>query len=169
MNRLLKIVLAAAAVSALAAPAAFAQNSDLVSTTGSTTIMDPISIAKNSDLQFGSVVKPSTGANTVIINASTGARTLGGAGDTALVTSTTGRATYTVTGEEDATFSISTPATFDMANGGDSLTVTLTSSAASGTLTSGTATFGVGGSFPIATSTVTGAYSGTFDVTVAYN
>lgn len=168
MNRLLKIALATAAVSVFAVPA-LAQNSADVSTTGSTTILAPISIAKNTDLQFGSVVRPSAGTNDVVIDATTGARTLSGAGDAALTASTAGRATYTVTGQADATFSISTPATFDMANGGDTLTVTLASSAATGTLTAGTASFGVGGSFPIDDDTTTGAYTGAFDVTVAYN
>ena len=41
-----------------------------------------------------------------------------GGGDAALAPSTSGRATYTVTGEGGQTFSISTPASFDMARQG---------------------------------------------------
>lgn len=175
MTRLMKIAAAVVALSAFAAPA-FAQNSATASTTGSVKIIQPLSLAKDTDLAFGSVVKPTTGSNTVAISASNGDRALSGGGDAALAPSTSGRATYTVTGEGGQTFSISAPSSFDMTRqgGSETLTVTLTKSAATGTLSgslgsSGTATFGVGGSFAVASTTATGSYSGTFDVTVAYN
>jgi len=175
MNRFLKIALCAAAVSALAAPA-FAQSSATQSTTGTTRIIQPITLAKDSDLAFGSVVKPNSGTNTVVINAASGARTLTGGGDAALAPSTSGRATYTASGEGGQTFSISTPDTFDMSRqgGSETLTVTLVRSADTGTISgalgsAGTATFGVGGSFPVASATASGNYTGTFDVTIAYN
>ena len=57
MTRLMKIALCVAAVSALASPA-FAQSSATQSTTGTTKIIQPLTLAKNSDLAFGSVVKP---------------------------------------------------------------------------------------------------------------
>ena len=175
MTRLMKIALCVAAVSALASPA-FAQSSATQSTTGTTKIIQPLTLAKNSDLAFGSVVKPNSATNTVAIDASSGSRSVTGGGDAALAPSTSSRATYTVTGEGGQTFSISTPASFDMARqgGSETITVALTQSAATGTLTgslgnSGTATFGVGGSFPVAASTASGSYTGSFDVTVAYN
>jgi hypothetical protein len=175
MNRLLKIALCAAAVSALASPA-FAQAEATQSTTGTTRIIQPITLTKDSDLAFGSVVKPPTGSNNVIIDEATGARTTDGGGDVALAPSTTSRAAFTVGGEGGQTFSITNPGTFDMTRvgGSETLTVTLVATAAtgliSGTLGSaGTATFGVGGSFPVATGTVSGNYTGSFDVTVAYN
>ena len=175
MTRLMKIAAAVAALSALATPA-LAQNSATQSTTGSVKIIQPLSLAKDTDLAFGSVVKPNSGSNTVAIDASNGARDLTGGGDAALAPSTSGRATYTVTGEGGQTFSISTPASFDMTRqgGSETLTVALTKSAATGTISgslgaSGTATFGVGGSFSVASTTATGSYSGAFDVTVAYN
>lgn len=175
MTRLMKIAAVVAALSAFAAPA-YAQSSATQSTTGSVKIIQPMTMAKDTDLAFGSVVKPNSGTNTVAIDASNGTRALSGGGDAALAPSTSGRATYTVTGEGGQTFSITTPTTFDMTRqgGSETITVTLTKSAATGTLSgslgsSGTATFGVGGSFSVASSTATGAYSGTFDVTVAYN
>jgi hypothetical protein len=175
MNRLLKIALGVVAVAALASPA-LAQNSATQSTTGTTRIIQPLTLAKNTDLAFGSVVKPNNANNTVAINATSGARTVTGAGDAALAPSTSGRATYTVSGEGGQTFSISTPSTFEMSKvgGSDSITVTLTQSAATGTISgslgnSGAATFGVGGSFAVASTTASGNYTGTFDVTVAYN
>lgn len=175
MTRFMKIAAAVAALSALATPA-FAQNSATASTTGSVKIIQPLTLEKDTDLAFGSVVKPTSGTNTVAISASDGARALSGGGDAALAPSTSGRATYTVTGEGGQTFSISTPTSFDMSRqgGSDTITVSLTKSAAAGTLSgslgsSGTATFGVGGSFDVASTTATGSYSGSFDVTVAYN
>lgn len=173
MNRLTKIALGAAAVAALASPA-FAQSSATQSTTATTRIISPITLTKNSDLAFGTIVKPSSGTNTVTIDASTGARTKTGAGDAALATSTTGRAAYTVGGEGGQGFSITVPATVDMSNGSDNLTVTLTKTAATGSLSgtlgsAGTATFGVGGSFDVASTTPSGNYTASFDVTVAYN
>lgn len=175
MTRLIKIAACIAALSALATPA-LAQNSATQSTTGSVKIIQPIQLAKDTDLGFGSVVKPNSGTNTVAIDASSGSRTVTGGGDAALAPSTSGRATYTVTGEGGQTFSISTPASFDMQRqgGSDTITVALTQSAATGTVSgalggSGTAAFGVGGSFDVSSATASGAYSGSFDVTVAYN
>ena len=73
MNRLLKIILGAALTAALATPA-LAQSSATQSTTGTTRIIQPITLTKDTDLAFGSVVKPTAGSNTVLINATTGAR-----------------------------------------------------------------------------------------------
>jgi hypothetical protein len=146
------------------------------STTGTGTILQPLTLTKDTDLAFGSIMRPSSGSNTVTINQTTGARTLGGAGNGALVTSTTSRATYTVNGEGGQTFSISVPGTFNMTrvSGSETLTVTLTTTAASGTLSgslgsAGSATFGVGGAFPLDNTTVAGSYTGTFNAVVAYN
>ena len=175
MTRLIKIAACVAALSALATPV-LAQNSATQSTTGSVRIIQPIQLAKSTDLAFGSVVKPNSGTNTVAIDATSGSRELTGGGDAALAPSTSGRATYTVTGEGGQTFSISTPASFDMQRqgGSETITVALTQSAATGTISgalgsTGTAAFGVGGSFDVSAATASGAYSGAFDVTVAYN
>ncbi|HEX6860300.1 MAG TPA: DUF4402 domain-containing protein [Caulobacteraceae bacterium] len=172
MNRLTKIALGAASVAALASPA-FAQDTSTATATGTATIVQAITVHKDTDLQFGSIAKPTSGTNSIVVNETTGARTKTGAGDAALMTSTTGRATYTVSGAASTAYSISLPSsTFTLAKSGGStpLTVTLVRSATSSTLSAGgTDTFGVGGSFTIASTTETGAYTGTFDVTVAYN
>jgi hypothetical protein len=164
---------ALALLASVSAPV-LAQTTASQSTTGTTKIVQAITLTKTTDLAFGTVVKPATGANSVLIDATTGARTLTGAGTAALTTSTTSRAAFSVGGEGAQTFSITVPATFNMTSGANSLTVTLTTSAATGTLSgalgaAGTATFGVGGSFPIATTTVSGSYTGTFTTTVTYN
>ena len=175
MTDLIKLSLCAAALSAFAVPA-LAQGSATQSTTGSARVIQPITLTKNADLAFGSVVKPSTGSNTIGIDAASGARAVTGGGNAALAPSSSGRAAYAVSGEGGQTFSISTPAAFDMTRQGgtETISVTVTPSAASGTISgalgnTGTAAFGVGGSFDVAPSPVRGAYTGTFDATVAYN
>ena len=167
--------LVAVALAGLSSPA-WAQSSATQSTTGTGTILQPLTLTKNSDLAFGSIVRPSSGTNTVAVSETTATRTVSGGGNAALVTSTTSRATYTVDGEGGQAYSITVPANFNMTrvSGSETLTVTLASTATSGTLSgsagaAGSGTFGVGGSFPLATTTVPGAYTGTFNVTVAYN
>jgi hypothetical protein len=135
-------------------------------------IIRSIAIAKLSDLVFGRIVKPLAGSGAVTINANSGARTFSGA--QGLDSPTPGRASFNVTGEGGQTFSVSVPATFDM-TGPQTMTVTTTSSVGgtamlSSTLGSaGSFTIGVGGSAPINASTLSGDYSGSFIVTVAYN
>ena len=173
MRKLNRILAAVLLISAASAPA-LAQSTASVSTTGDVRIVQPISITKNSDLAFGTVVKPTTGTNDIVINATTGARTRTGAGDAALATSTSGRATFTVGGEGAQTFAVTVPATFDMTSSANTITVTLAASGATGTLSgslgsAGTATFGVGGTFPITSAQASGNYTGTFTTTVDYN
>ena len=157
--------------------AAFAQATAVQSTTATTRILQALTMAKNTDLAFGSVVRSAAaGTNTVTINATTGARSISGAGAGVLSASTSGRATFTVTGEGAQTFSITPAASFNMTRvgGAETISVTTSQSAATGTISgslgsSGTSTFGVGGSFDVANTTVTGDYTGTFNVTAAYN
>jgi len=175
MSRLLKTAIAVAVVSAIAAPA-MAQSSATQSTTASVKIVQPITLTKNSDLAFGTVVKPTTGSNTVTVSTSSDTPALTGAGDAALAASTTSRADFTVGGEGAQTFSITVPASVTMtrSGGSETLAVTLTKSASSGSLSgsmgsAGSATFDVGGAFTVSSSTTSGAYSGSFNTTVAYN
>jgi hypothetical protein len=88
------------------------------------------------------------------------------------------RAAFTVAGEGGQAYSITIPSTFNMtrSGGSETLTITLTSTATSGTLTgalgdssSGSSSFGVGGVMPVSSTTASGAYSGSFVTTVAYN
>lgn len=167
------LILGAVAATAISG-AAFAQASSTQSTTASGTIFQPIVLSKTSDLAFGTIVRPTTGSGTVTIATADGART--STGSVALLTSTTSRAVYGVTGEGGQSFSVTVPATMNMTRSGGSevLAVTLTNTGTTGTLSgalgaSGTATVGVGGAITVANTTVSGAYTGTFNVVVAYN
>lgn len=175
MKTLHRRILGATAVAAAlaAAGSACAQASANVSTTGTATIFQPIAITKTADLAFGIIVRPLAGSGAVTINAATGARTVDpGVGQ---LGSGNHQATYTVTGEGGQAFNIGIPTGFTMTRtgGSETLTVNLASSVASGTLSSalgsqGTQSFGVGGSLTVANTTASGAYSGTFTVTVNY-
>jgi hypothetical protein len=175
MNTLHRRILGATAVAAAlaAAGSACAQSSANVSTTGSATIFQPIAISKTADLAFGTIVRPLAGSGAVTINAATGARTVDpGVGQ---LGSGFHQATYSVTGEGGQAFNIGIPTGFIMTRtgGSETLTVNLASSVTSGTLSSslgsqGTQTFGVGGTLTVSNTTASGAYQGTFTVTVNY-
>ncbi len=160
---------------ALAGPAV-AQTSATVSASSTATVIQPLSLSKTTDLAFGSFVRPATGTNNIVIDPGTGNRTLTGGGNATLATSTTSRAAFSVTGEGAQTFAITVPASVTIARSGgaETLPVTLTPSAATGTLSgsagaNGSATFGVGGSLPLDNTAVGGSYVGNFNVTVGYN
>jgi hypothetical protein len=180
MTFMRNLILATLATFAIASTA-HAQASASQTTNASATIFRPITLTKNTDLRFGTVVRPTSGADTVIIDAADGARTLSNGNAVALTSgahTAPGRATFTVAGEGGQAFSISVPTSFNMtrAGGAETLTIALTATATSGTLTgslgdasSGSASFGIGGSMPLTSSTASGAYSGSFVTTVAYN
>ena len=175
MNQIRNILIAALAVTSVAS-AAHAQASASTNASGSITIFRPITVTKTSDLAFGTIVRPGSGSGTVTIAQADGARTVTGGIAALAIGTTPGRATFSVGGEGGQTYSISTPASFDMTRtgGSETLTVTLTPTATSGTLSStlgnaGTGTYGVGAQVTVAATTATGAYTGSFTSTVAYN
>lgn len=96
----------------------------------------------------------------------TGAATAGG---------TVTAASFSVVGEGGSAYSVSVPSTFNMTTGTNTLAVTTVNNSGGGGTLSGsigstqTATFGVGGSFNLSSSTVSGAYSGNIVVTASYN
>lgn len=159
------------------AQSAEAQPTASATATGTVTVMQPIALVKNTDLAFGSLVRPSLGSNIVTIDAGSGSRSLSGSGDATLAgNQAASRATYSVTGEGGSTFSVTVPTSFNMtrAGGSETLPVTLNASAISGALSgavgsTGSANFSIGGSLPLSNTTVAGDYTGTFDVTVGYN
>lgn len=177
MRSLSWVIGASAALAMVQAAQAQAPTSATATATGSATVIQQITLVKNTDLAFGSLVRPSVGSNTVSIDPNSGNRTLTGTGDGSLAqTQTTSRATYSVAGEGGSTFSVTVPANFVMTRtgGNDTLTVSLNPSATSGALSGstgspGSANFSIGGSLPLSSTTVSGDYVGTFNVTVGYN
>lgn len=168
-------VTAALLTVAIAAPA-MAQSASTTGS-GSVTIIRPLTIAKDADLKFGTVVRPATGSGTVAVSAA-GVRSVTG-GVVGLSSGDAPQAAqFTVDGEGGQSISVTIPATFSIANGSDTLTVTtsnnLSGSAAAQTLSNalgsaGSLVFKVGGSVPVASTSPTGVYTGAFTVSAAYN
>ena len=161
-----------AVLAALATPAA-AQTSASAVAQASATIIQPLTISKTADLGFGKIVKPTSGVSTITVS-SAGARTIVG---TALAADSAGvsKAAFLVVGEGAQHFSITVPASFNMTSGTNTLSVSLsnpsgTTGVLSGSLgSSGSLALAMGGSFKITSTTASGAYTGTFRVTVAYD
>lgn len=179
MSKFSRVLLAPIAAGlVLAAAPALAQTSSNQSVTGTMTVYQPITLTKTSDLSFGTVMRPASGNGTVYINKTSGARTVDGAASLVAngPNAAPARAAFTVTGESGLNFSITVPQSFDMlrSGGGGSVQVMLDPTASGGQLTgntngAGTFAFGVGGQVLLSNGTPTGAYSGTFTVSVAYN
>jgi hypothetical protein len=171
MNMYAKIAIASLAV-AVSAPA-LAQSSASATANGTTTIMAPISIAKVKDMNFGKVIKPSNTTPTVYsLDATTGTRSVAG-GDGVLLGGTAGsQAQFTVTGEGAAAITVTVPAAFTMSGTG---APTITTSGTPPTVISGaagatgTATVNVGAAMSLTSASATGSFSGTLQVTAAYN
>jgi hypothetical protein len=173
MNRMIVCGVALLGAAFTSAPA-FAQATDNANAAGSTTIVQPLTITNTSGLAFGRIVKPTTGTGTVAI-ANTADSVSAGAGAVALTGITTSRAKFTINGEGAQGITITVPTNFVLTNTVDNITVALSpdrpaSDTLSGTLGSaGTRALNVGGSFSLPTAVTTGNYTGTFNVTVAYN
>lgn len=144
------------------------------SNSATATVVAPIAIAATATLRFGSFSTSAAG-QTVTIHQTTGVRTSSGA---LLATSTTGRATFNVTGEGALTYAITLPdngvVTITTDDGGSPNEIMAVSNftsdpATTGTLTAGAQTLGVGATITTVASQVAGSYTGTFNVSVDYN
>ena len=154
----------------------FGQQEGTASATSSVTIIKPITITKERDLVFGSIVSSTTSDVVVTLTAAqTPSVTATGfgvnEGDPLSVTGDTRTsAQFDITGDANKTFSIIHDATVTMAGLGASMTVTLSKNLndSGNALSLGAATLYMGGSFTIPADQTEGLYSGQFDVTVAY-
>ncbi|WP_423140757.1 DUF4402 domain-containing protein [Parablastomonas sp. CN1-191] len=167
----------ALALGILSSNPALAQASASANATGSTTIIQPVTVSKTADLVFGRVVRPATGSDTVSITNASDAVTASGGSAVPIATTgvTTSRAKFTVAGEGGQTVALTIPANFTMTGTGTDIVVTLSSDktgsqSLGGTLgTSSSINLNVGGSFTLAATQATGAYTGSFTVSAAYN
>jgi hypothetical protein len=163
-----RFLLAAGAVAALAAASqACAQASATTSGDASVAVFAPTSVAKDTDLSFGRVIRPSTGSTIYTIDAATGAPSTTGGDGAFFPGGSPGRASFTAYGSGGAAFTIAVDASVVV----DGITINLVKSAAGGTLgagATGTASFGVGGNVTLTNTSALGAHSGSFVVTVNY-
>lgn len=134
-------------------------------------VMTPISISNTAALRFGKFSALTGG--TVVISAA-GARSATGA----VVLSSTnagGAASFTVSGDANATYAITLPNSATLTHGTDNtktMSVGSFTSNPSGTGTlsgAGSQTLSVGATLTVGNAQTTGSYSGTFDVSVEYN
>jgi hypothetical protein len=144
----------------------------LICATGTTTSWAAvIGISPTQELAFGSMVAGSGGTVTVAVNP-LGRSTTGGV--TVLPSGTWTAASFSVTGDALTTYSITLPANgvVQLTSGSNSMAVNNFTSnpATSGDLgVTGAQTVNVGATLNVGTNQPTGAYSGTFTVTVNYN
>lgn len=161
----------AAALAILSADRASAQfNQATTSANASASIVTAISLAKTADLAFGDAVAGGT-AGTVVVTPA-GARSATG-GTTLGSSSGVSAASFTVTGDPSSTYSITLPGsttlTFAVINTMTANTFTSNPSS-TGTLSAGgSQTLTVGATLNVGASQAAGTYTGSFNVTVAYN
>ena len=174
MNTSRKLLIAGAAAISLAAMAssAFAQASSSATATAGIKLIAPLKVQQVSDLNFGTVT---TGAGSVSIAASAGAKTTVGGASAVVASSTQTPAHFTITGEASQAISWT----------GSSTSVPLTGMTnamsviypwGTGTLTGAPSSLGaatyelyVGGSQTIDAADAVGNHTGTITVAVAYN
>lgn len=144
----------------------FAQNS--ATATATAVIVTPISIVRVADMSFGNIIADADGGTVLLVPV--GTRTLTGLSSPS-VPGTIAAASFTVTGLNGATYSITLPASHIISSGGNDMTVDTFTNNASGTLTSGTETFGVGATLHVGAAQTAGTYTNAsgFTVTVNYN
>lgn len=166
-----------AMVSALALAGATVGNASLAASataTSSSTVVAPIAITKSADLAFGKFAASTGGTVTV---STSGARTVSG-GVLGMSGATTA-AKFDVTGEADATYSITLSGTATLTSGSDSMAFATVSdlsggnatsgNVSAGTLTGGAQSIYVGGTLTVAAAQAPGTYSGNVIATVEYN
>jgi hypothetical protein len=140
--------------------------------TATATLVTPISITKNVDMNFGNLAVSSTDPGTVVLLPNNTRNKTGGVSLPA-TTGTVSAASFTVSGENGYSYTITLPSSLTISSGGNSMTVnTFTSTPSNtGTLTGGTSTLNVGATLNVAAGQASGTYTsgGGFTVTVNYN
>jgi len=160
-----------AALAVSAATPAYAAPSNTASATGQARahVVSPITLEHDeaATLSFGSFTA-GDGGTVVVTQAGAGSVT----GDVIFIAGSTNSADgFTVGGEADRAFSISTTdgSVTNTADSGKTMDFT-TSAVSSGSLdSSGAATFAVGGTLTVPASATAGDYTGTYSATVTYN
>lgn len=164
----MKAILAAAAaltVAGFATQALAAGPTATANATVSATIVRPIAITNSAGLSFGKVIAD-TSATTIVI-APAGA--VSGTGSR-IASSPTSAATFNLSGEDGLAYNMALPASTTLNGpGGATMTVdNFTSSAMPATTSVAGADFNVGGTLNIGANQASGAYTGSFPVSVNY-
>lgn len=148
----------------------FAAVAQVQTTTAGANIVAPLTLAETSDLHFGTL-SVNNNPGTVILSPAN-VRTATGGVSLSSATPLHRVASYAVTGQGTLTYAISLPTNISIQRGANSMVVnafTTNKPGNIGTLSGGTDSFTVGATLQVTASQVTGEYSGTFNVIVAYN
>ena len=168
----LTVGLAALAATLVAATPASAQ---LASATAQAkgVVLLPLTLTKTSDLDFGTVVASPSLAGTVIIDSTTGARTVSG-GVTGVPSLPGGRAVFAGAGSATQQVDLTLVPPTVLNSGSNTINVnsmTFNGGGTAKTVTidnTGAFSVGVGGNFAIAANQANGVYTANFDVTANY-
>jgi len=167
IRKLLIMAGCATLFSAVDVGVAWCANSVSASTSG--TVIAPISITKDTDLQFGKFLAGPVGGTVVVLPAGTRDFT----GDTVLFAGIAPTAaTFTVTGETGTTYSVTLPGSIVLTSGSNTMTVgsfTSTPLAAAGSLAAGTESLKVGATVTVGASQAAGLYTNPAGLTVLVN
>jgi len=183
MNLIKMSVIAVLSTAAFAAHAAPTGNgtTDTASATinASGQIDRPIAVTKTIDFNFGTLVRPSTGSGTAVIDTSGNISLTGGVTLVKSSTNSVKQGQFRVNGEPAQSITVSVPSTMTM-SGPNSSSITVSLSPDHGTASEvlsgaqndtadGTLVCNVGGTVPVSTATVTGQYTGSYTVSANYN
>lgn len=147
--------------------------------TASAKIVIPISVAKNTDLNFGNIAVGATGGT--VEYTATGVRTATGGVKLPAVTGSPAVAKFTVSGEGNSAYTMTFSASTEIANTSDNtkkMTISLFTTSLGGTNVgtlsgiagaSGSQEVTVGATLTVDAAQLAGQYQGTFPVTVNYN
>lgn len=167
MNKKLKTTVLVGAAASASTLMMNAQSADTATANVTADIITAISITKTADLAFGSAVADAVSAGTVVVDVN-GSQTCT---TVACPTRTTAAAAFDVAGQNTYTYAISLPTSTTLTSGTNNMTVDtfVDSKGGTGTLTASGDSFTVGATLHVTAAQPAGNYTGTFDVTVAYN
>jgi hypothetical protein len=153
----------------------FGQATASADATASATIVAPLTITKDVDMNFGNIAVGASAGGTVTLPPSSGTpiRSLTGSITLPVVTGTVVAAKFIITGEGTSVYDITLPAdgVVSLTGPGTAMPVDDFTSTPStqGQLTAGTQDLYVGATLTVAASQAAGLYTGTFSVSVNYN
>lgn len=135
--------------------------------TATATIITPIAIAKNTDMNFGNLAVNTS--NGTLVLATDNSRTFTG-GVTLMPGGSISAAKFTVTGLSGAVYTFSLPASVTLTDPGtNTMTVNTFSNTSTGTLTGGSVIIFVGATLNVTGSQPAGIYTNTTDLTATVN
>lgn len=154
-----------AAMTAIASTALFSGTVHAATAGASINISTPIVISQAQDLAFGDTFVPATGGTVTVVSDGSVTQT----GDVVAPTGSA-PAEFTVAGTASSAYVVTLPTSITMSNGATgTITVDTFEHNATQVLdVAGAETFQVGATATLAGAQEAGAYTGTFDVTVAY-